>query len=156
MLLSFWFHAKYCWYQFRIYPFLYTDFDNVLLRLPDLYCWLTAGVTGQHGILTAPKHLIPPLVYMYTGFRVCHALIFVIWEGITLFLPFHILALLHSKWPVRISSTVYFLISKVHNINTTEALFLDEWHKMYSKRVSHLMRKRIFLHIHNADSPHHS
>ena len=36
---------------------------------------VTAVVTGQQGILTPPKHLIPPVVYL--GFRVCHALILV-------------------------------------------------------------------------------
>ena len=53
-----------------------TDFDYGLLRLPNLDCWLTAGVSGQQGMLTPPRHLIPFLVY--PGVRVCHALIFVL------------------------------------------------------------------------------
>ena len=36
---------------------------------------VTADVTGQQGILTPPKHLIPPVVY--PGVRVCHVLILV-------------------------------------------------------------------------------
>ena len=32
-----------------------TDFDNGSLRLPDLDYWLTAGVTGQQGMLTPPS-----------------------------------------------------------------------------------------------------
>ena len=33
-----------------------------MLRLPDQDYGLTAGVTGQQGMLTPPRHLIPPLV----------------------------------------------------------------------------------------------
>ena len=44
-------------------PFIYTDFDYGMLRLPDLDCWLTARVTGQQGMPSSPRHLIPPLVY---------------------------------------------------------------------------------------------
>ena len=47
-----------------------------LLRLPNVDYWLTAGVTGQHGMLTHPRHLIPSLVY--PGDRVCYVLIFVL------------------------------------------------------------------------------
>ena len=43
-------------------PFLYTDFDNVLLNLPDSDYWL--GVTGQQGMLT-PN---PTMVYPGTPF----------------------------------------------------------------------------------------
>ena len=54
-------------------PFFYTDFDYGLLRLPD--------VDSQQGMLTLPRHLIPPLVY--PGVCVCYALIFCIffWGG---------------------------------------------------------------------------
>ena len=51
-----------------------TDFDYGLLRLSDLDYWLTAGVSGQQGMLTPPRH--PSLVY--PGVRVCLALIFVL------------------------------------------------------------------------------
>ena len=40
-----------------------TDCDYKLLCLPDLDYWLTAGVTGQQGMLIPPKHLTSPLVY---------------------------------------------------------------------------------------------
>ena len=54
--------------------FLYTDFDNVSLRLPDLDYWLTSSVTGEHGMINPSRNLIPPLVY--PGVRVCLALFF--------------------------------------------------------------------------------
>ena len=38
------------------------NYDYGLLRLPDLNFWLTAGVTGQQGMLTLSRRLIPPLV----------------------------------------------------------------------------------------------
>ena len=44
-------------------PFIYTDYDYGMLRLPDLDCWFTARVTGQQGMPSSPRHLIPPLVY---------------------------------------------------------------------------------------------
>jgi hypothetical protein len=50
-------------------PFWHSDFDYGLLHLPDLKIGLTAGVTGRHGMLTLPRHLIPPLVC--PGVRVC-------------------------------------------------------------------------------------
>ena len=40
------------------------DFDNGLLHIPDLDYWVTADVTGQQGMLTPPRHLIPPLIYI--------------------------------------------------------------------------------------------
>ena len=57
-------------------PFLYTDFDYGLLRLPDSDYCLTAGVTGQQGMPIPPWHLITPVVYL--GVRVCNAFIFVL------------------------------------------------------------------------------
>ena len=36
-----------------------------------------ASVSGQQGMLTLPRHLIPPLVHVYPGVRVCHSLMFV-------------------------------------------------------------------------------
>ena len=51
-----------------------------LLHLPDQDCGLTAGVTGQQGILTPPKHLIPPLVC--PGVRVCPTLVSVLYLGL--------------------------------------------------------------------------
>ena len=57
-----------------------TDFDYGLLRLSDLDYWLTAGVTGQQGMLTPPRHLVPSLVY--PGVRVCHGLIVVLYFGL--------------------------------------------------------------------------
>jgi hypothetical protein len=43
--------------------FKYTNFDRGLLPLPDLEIELTTGVTSQQGILTPPRHPIPPLVF---------------------------------------------------------------------------------------------
>ena len=50
------------------------NIDYGLLRLSDLNYCLIVGVSGQHGILTPPGHLIQPLVYPEV--RVCHALDF--------------------------------------------------------------------------------
>ena len=55
-------------------PFLYNNFDYGMLCLPELDYWLTAGVTGQQGMLTPPWQLIPTLVY--PGALVGRALIF--------------------------------------------------------------------------------
>lgn len=52
----------------------YTYVDYGLLRSTDFNHWFMVGVTGQQGILTPPRHLIPPLVY--SKVRVCHAHIF--------------------------------------------------------------------------------
>jgi hypothetical protein len=35
----------------------------ILIMVNDLEIGLTAAVTGRQGMLTPPKHLIPPLVY---------------------------------------------------------------------------------------------
>jgi hypothetical protein len=43
--------------------FWYTDFDYGSNRLPELELGLTAGVTGRQGMLTPPRHLIPPLMF---------------------------------------------------------------------------------------------
>jgi hypothetical protein len=59
---------------FSVYLTRHTDFDCGLFRSPNLdtliltndFCvWngLTAGTTGQQGMLTPPWHLIPPLIY---------------------------------------------------------------------------------------------
>ena len=40
----------------------FSQFNYGLLRLPDQDYGLTAGVTVQQGMLTPPRHLIPPLV----------------------------------------------------------------------------------------------
>ena len=42
-----------------------------LLRLPDKYYGLMAGVTGQQRMLTPPRHLIPPLVFAQLLFLYC-------------------------------------------------------------------------------------
>jgi hypothetical protein len=44
-------------------PYWHTDFDSGLLHLPDFEIGLTASVTCQQGMLTHPRHLIPPLVF---------------------------------------------------------------------------------------------
>ena len=44
-------------------PLLDADFDYALLRLPYLNYWLKANVTGQQGMLTPPRYLIPHQVY---------------------------------------------------------------------------------------------
>ena len=67
-------------------PFLYTDFDYGLFRLSDLHHWLKVDVTGQQGILTPSRHLIPHLVY--PGVRVSHALILDFFFGIREWLRF--------------------------------------------------------------------
>ena len=41
---------------------IHTLIDYGLFRLPDQDYGLTEGVTGQQGMLTPPRHLIPPLV----------------------------------------------------------------------------------------------
>jgi hypothetical protein len=41
-----------------------TDFDCGFLHVPNLLSRHTAGVTGRQGMLTPPRHLIPPLVYL--------------------------------------------------------------------------------------------
>ena len=62
----------------HIKPFLYTDFDCGLIA-PSTRCRIFAHGecdrcrTCQQGMLTPPRHLIPPLVY--PGVHVCHALI---------------------------------------------------------------------------------
>jgi hypothetical protein len=40
-----------------------TDLDYGLYRLSNVEIGLTAGATGQQGMLTRPWHLIPPLIY---------------------------------------------------------------------------------------------
>jgi hypothetical protein len=42
---------------------LHTDLDNHSYRLSNLEIRLTAGVTGQQGMLIPPWLLIPPLIY---------------------------------------------------------------------------------------------
>ena len=70
---------------------------------------------------------------------------------ITLSFPFHILALFHFILNF-LFSTVFFLISKVHNYKYRRDFNFGEW--VDSEGVSHLMKKkRIFRHINNADSP---
>jgi hypothetical protein len=41
----------------------HTDLDYASYRLPNLEIGLTVGVTGRQGMLTPPRHLIPPLIY---------------------------------------------------------------------------------------------
>jgi hypothetical protein len=41
----------------------HTDLDYGWYRLSNVEIGLTAGVTGQQGMLTPPWHLIPPLIY---------------------------------------------------------------------------------------------
>ena len=55
--------------------------DYGLFRLPDQDYRLTAGVTGQHGMLTPPRHLIPLLVC--PGVRDYPTLVFVFYLGLT-------------------------------------------------------------------------
>jgi hypothetical protein len=52
-----WFISKLVW------PFIENDIACELLHLPDLEIGLTISVTGRHGMLTSPRHLIPLLVY---------------------------------------------------------------------------------------------
>ena len=47
---------------------LYAGFDYGLLHLTVLDYWIPAGVTGQQGMLTPPRHLISTLVYPGSGF----------------------------------------------------------------------------------------
>jgi hypothetical protein len=67
-----------------------------LLCLPDLETGLTAGVTGRQGMFTAPRNLIPPLVYPKV--RICPILKFVFptakcrtyeIDDCSLFMPLH-------------------------------------------------------------------
>ena len=85
---------KQCWsvgyVSLLTLSFIYIDIDYGLLRLPNVDYWLTAGVTGQHGMLTHPRHLIPSLVY--PGDRVCYVLIFVLFFGVRDWLRFVIFA----------------------------------------------------------------
>ena len=86
-------HSVKCCFKTIVKPFIYIDIDYGLLRLPNVDYWLTAGVTGQHGMLTHPRHLIPPLVY--PGDRVCYGVIFVLFleyeiDNGSLSLPFHV------------------------------------------------------------------
>ena len=62
-------------------PFFTHWFDYGLFRLPDQDYGLTAGVTGQQGMLTPPRHLIPPLVCPEV--RDCPTLVFVFYLGLT-------------------------------------------------------------------------
>jgi hypothetical protein len=59
--------------------FWVTDLDYGLNRLPELELGLTADVTGRQGMLTPPKHLIPPLVCPEV--RVCSIIGFVFSTG---------------------------------------------------------------------------
>ena len=52
---------------------------------------LTVGVTGQQGMLTPPRHLIPPLVY--PGPRICLTLVFVFYLGLTILITVRYLCL---------------------------------------------------------------
>jgi hypothetical protein len=45
-----------CFITFAM-PFWHINFDYRLLRLPNLELWLTAGMTGQQGMLTTPPIL---------------------------------------------------------------------------------------------------
>jgi hypothetical protein len=40
----------------------HTDFDYRLFCLPDLETGAMVGVSGRQGMLTPPRHLIPPMV----------------------------------------------------------------------------------------------
>jgi hypothetical protein len=51
----------------------------LMFRLPDLEIKFNAGVFGGQGMLTPPRHLIPPLVY--PGIRVSPILWFVFPTG---------------------------------------------------------------------------
>ena len=61
-------------------PFFKHWFDYGLFRLPDQDYGLTADVTGQQGMLTPPRHLIPTLVC--PGVRDCPTLVFVFYFGL--------------------------------------------------------------------------
>jgi hypothetical protein len=50
------------------------------IPLSDLEIGLPAGVTGRQGMLTSPRHLVPPLVY--SNVRVCPILWFVFPTGL--------------------------------------------------------------------------
>ena len=59
---------------------LHTDIDYGSYRLSNLEIRLTAGVTGQQGIMfTPPWHLIPPLVYSEVRVRLNSGLHF-LWD----------------------------------------------------------------------------
>jgi hypothetical protein len=42
----------------------YTDFDSGYLRIHDVETGLMVGMTGQKGMLTPPRHLVPSPVYL--------------------------------------------------------------------------------------------
>lgn len=65
------------WYQLlgRSLP---TAFDYELLRLPNHNIGLTAGVTGQQGVLSPVRHLIPSLVC--PGVRICLYFLCNVWN----------------------------------------------------------------------------
>jgi hypothetical protein len=49
--------------MFHINRSSHTDLNYGSYRLPNLEVGLTAGVTGQQGMLTHPRHLILPLLF---------------------------------------------------------------------------------------------
>ena len=79
-------------------PFFTHWFDYGLFRLPDQDYGLTAGVTGQQGMLTPPRHLIPPLVCPEV--RDCPTLVFVFCLGLTRLITVRYLCLYMRKGPL--------------------------------------------------------
>jgi hypothetical protein len=61
--------VQYCLVCFNNILFWHTDFEYGITHLPDLEIRLTISVTNQQGMLTPPRHLIPPLVFPI--FRIC-------------------------------------------------------------------------------------
>ena len=65
---------------------------------------LTAGVTGQQGMLTPPRHLIPPLVCPEV--RDCPTLVFVFYLGLTRLITVRYLCLYIQLDEVRLITTL--------------------------------------------------
>lgn len=61
--------------------FGHCDFEYALLRLPYQDIALTADVDDILQMLTTPRHLIPPLVYVYPGSMFVHlSILHCLWE----------------------------------------------------------------------------
>jgi hypothetical protein len=104
-----------------------------LFRLPNLEILifafemgLTAGVTGRKGMLTPPRHLMPPLVFPEV--RVCPILSFVFMRLVTVCYLCHFMKhLVYDVWKCK-TNTIPILMQQMH-ISTTQVSSVTLWSK---------------------------
>jgi hypothetical protein len=91
---------------------------------------LMAGVTGRQGMLTPPKHLIPPLVYPEV--RVCPILKFV--SPTYEIDDFSLFMLFHYSYMYREKTSIYIYICAIINDNE-DILFFNGFHSILCNSI---------------------